>query len=876
MDSREPQGARVAWRWSAAALAVVWVVAILPDLPLRYAPQVPLLLPEVTKVGARLVAMGAGVGHAIGMLAWLAWAAADGFITRERHDLAFVPLARRAWIDDFTSWGSLAGMCAAAVLPVGLLWIVGRYLSRAPERPVRHTVDLRRAARDTWSWVRTHPGGFAAIAAIDAALLGMEPATWTPDGHVLGKVGKALAISVGLGSLATVVQYGIGLSLVDGRPRSLRDVVGIGRVVRLAAMRVAGGVIAVAALLLLVIPGVVWMAATMLAGVVVVAEDVGPLRALERSAELTRGVRWKLCAAFAVIGVPTSLVANVGGENVAHAVGLVVGTASLLFAMACYAQLAGSAPATRAGFRWRSLLGDPAFVVGGAWSLALASVVVLRVGGALLHPEPSLLLLPPLESAQARTDAPVAEWCAYSLHSRRRECEVAIEEAHRFQAFGVDGYAFDGARCVPLPDDAWSSWQARVVGRAAEGLAAALPSGTTIRRPYRIGTDEVAVAVVEDEPDGAVVLALDAGDPATDTDGVARAARLAAAGVPDYWRVELHQNRDPVLGGEMLAMWSEPQGGARGYATTTRSSRNQDLRLRLSALPAARVAIDDILPERACSLRATAPAVQEARGGEAGAFVVDGSEAPPALVFDDFDGDGVAHRLRFTAVAPDDGFDPAASGLAVSIAGPFQGEGVLDVVLPAGARWTSALGERSWTYHDADGSAGGVTDVLVREAGDGALSWEVRGGNGRWSTSLPVVRDWGRLDVRLGPPGAAGRAAYFRTGGPQATCRAEPAGAVTCQAPTPPEPCDVAEPNDLVRCTVERLAMAEDVFFASHGRYFSGACGDLGFVRLPAGLSCALSASATTFSVSAWHPRMTLVTGCQWNSGAASTPLRCS
>jgi len=121
---------------------------------------------------------------------------------------------------------------------------------------------------------------------------------------------------------------------------------------------------------------------------------------------------------------------------------------------------------------------------------------------------------------------------------------------------------------------------------------------------------------------------------------------------------------------------------------------------------------------------------------------------------------------------------------------------------------------------------------------------------------------------------------FFRTASAESgACREEGPGTVRCVAPNAAQSgCNAEDPDGLIPCTLQKVAQAEDVFFASHGRYFSGKCEDLLETTLPIELFCLVMARTTDFTAVANHPRAAYAKGCQWESAspAGRPPLRCS
>jgi hypothetical protein len=94
---------------------------------------------------------------------------------------------------------------------------------------------------------------------------------------------------------------------------------GLARILPIFGMLIVAGLGILIGVMLLVIPGYMLMIAWYVALPVVVVERLGPVASLRRSAELTKGHRWKIFGIIIVIGI------------VAGIVGAVVNTIALMF-----------------------------------------------------------------------------------------------------------------------------------------------------------------------------------------------------------------------------------------------------------------------------------------------------------------------------------------------------------------------------------------------------------------------------------------------------------------------------------------------------------------------------------------------------------------
>jgi hypothetical protein len=66
-------------------------------------------------------------------------------------------------------------------------------------------------------------------------------------------------------------------------------------------LTICWGIVVAIGLLLLVIPGLIWLAMFFVAFPACVVERLGPIESMTRSAELTKGVRWRVFAVVLVV-----------------------------------------------------------------------------------------------------------------------------------------------------------------------------------------------------------------------------------------------------------------------------------------------------------------------------------------------------------------------------------------------------------------------------------------------------------------------------------------------------------------------------------------------------------------------------------------------
>lgn len=82
---------------------------------------------------------------------------------------------------------------------------------------------------------------------------------------------------------------------------------GLGRFWPLVGLWICAGLATIAGLVLLIVPGVMLIVMWWVAAPACVLEQLGPIRSLERSAELTRGNRWRVVAIILAITVASSM-----------------------------------------------------------------------------------------------------------------------------------------------------------------------------------------------------------------------------------------------------------------------------------------------------------------------------------------------------------------------------------------------------------------------------------------------------------------------------------------------------------------------------------------------------------------------------------------
>lgn len=175
-----------------------------------------------------------------------------------------------------------------------------------------HAFSIRDAVRYGWETARKNLKLFAVLVLIGFFLQMLQDAVTrsgqATEGWQAGNNAVAGILGIILQLVQMVVTMGwirIALEIRDGKPAKLSDLATVFPnfinylfATILFALIVAGGMI------LLIVPGFIWMAQFGLYGFVVMDTNADPIAALKRSSELTRGTKgWLLLFAAALIGI---------------------------------------------------------------------------------------------------------------------------------------------------------------------------------------------------------------------------------------------------------------------------------------------------------------------------------------------------------------------------------------------------------------------------------------------------------------------------------------------------------------------------------------------------------------------------------------------
>ena len=184
----------------------------------------------------------------------------------------------------------------------------------------------------------------------------------------------------------------------------------------------------------------------------------------------------------------------------------------------------------------------------------------------------------------------------------------------------------------------------------------------------------------------------------------------------------------------------------------------------------------------------------------------------------------LAKVLRLTArLAPETTIDPAADGIVITLTSAFGT--FLDARIPGGNAWTTRSG--AWQYRDPYGFVADVTRVTVRRGvvrrGEFVVTVEARRGDWRSAVAARPLRVTIVLDA-TGRPGAPCGVVHFSL----ARCRTGHSGrTLSCDPPRAPHRCSEPNANATIRCAALNAAAAQETYFATHGRYYSGKCGSM-------------------------------------------------
>jgi hypothetical protein len=175
-------------------------------------------------------------------------------------------------------------------------------VGRFPEAEFRVGAVLNRA----WRVLSRNFFPFFAVTAV-ASL----PGVWFANpGHSRGLILAGALVGDMMGRISqAMVIYG-AFQAVRGQPVSLVESLRVGsrRIIPVIGLAISAMVLAALGFALLLVPGVIVVTMLFVAAPVCVVERLGPFSSMERSAQLTKGHRWKIFGLLLLALVPTAIV----------------------------------------------------------------------------------------------------------------------------------------------------------------------------------------------------------------------------------------------------------------------------------------------------------------------------------------------------------------------------------------------------------------------------------------------------------------------------------------------------------------------------------------------------------------------------------------
>jgi len=121
-----------------------------------------------------------------------------------------------------------------------------------------------------------------------------------------GAIALAIALAIGFWILRLVVEIGlitISLKFVDNKKAELADILTYKPLVNYALGSVLYGLIVVAGLILLIVPGIIWAIKLQYYSYLIIDKNLGPIAALKKSWKITKGVKWHLFLFALLLGL---------------------------------------------------------------------------------------------------------------------------------------------------------------------------------------------------------------------------------------------------------------------------------------------------------------------------------------------------------------------------------------------------------------------------------------------------------------------------------------------------------------------------------------------------------------------------------------------
>lgn len=164
-------------------------------------------------------------------------------------------------------------------------------------------------------------------------------ATGMTPGERFGLLLVAVVVSIVLNALSEAVVLFAAFEDMRGRPVNLIESFKIGwaRVLPVVGVALLAGFLAGLAAILLLIPALIVVTILFVAMPVCVVERLGPVKSLGRSAELTKGYRWRIFGLWLLV-----LLVTLVGSAVIGAIGYVSGAAVNIVLRLIWGALAGA------------------------------------------------------------------------------------------------------------------------------------------------------------------------------------------------------------------------------------------------------------------------------------------------------------------------------------------------------------------------------------------------------------------------------------------------------------------------------------------------------------------------------------------------------
>ena len=176
-----------------------------------------------------------------------------------------------------------------------------------PMSPHERRIDLGEVARTTFRIFRQTPWKFAALVLLPIPI---SVAATLPKYVIGDDRGAAAELSILFALLQYFVQYLGQVATVHGAARLLAgsnytmgEALGVGlrRFPSLLGLGILTGLAVLVGLLLLVVPGLMAAVILVLGTPACMIEGLGPIESMKRSAFLTKGNRWRIVGAFALV-----------------------------------------------------------------------------------------------------------------------------------------------------------------------------------------------------------------------------------------------------------------------------------------------------------------------------------------------------------------------------------------------------------------------------------------------------------------------------------------------------------------------------------------------------------------------------------------------